>query len=98
MSGWGLRLEWLIAGLIAGGPLVELAVLLTERRLRTVAARQAMIEGRTSEHERHFAELDRRIDRLGALSDARELDQRAQHDEEVGELLGSLLLLNDALR
>ncbi|HVT14656.1 MAG TPA: hypothetical protein VHQ90_00555 [Thermoanaerobaculia bacterium] len=98
MNGWSLQVDWAIGGLIAGSALLAVALFLTERALRQVAAKHAALETRAADHEFQAAELGQRVARLGKVSEARVLDERTRHDEQVGELLGSLLELNEALR
>ncbi len=99
---WGAGL--LLAGAAAGlAWLVAHAwrFLLALRRAAAAAApggtvgmmtvRLAGLEGRLD------AALER-LDRLEALSDAKEHDDRQRHEADVGELLGSLLEMNQALR
>jgi hypothetical protein len=58
----------------------------------------ATVTGRTADLEDRFGDVARRLDRLEALSEAREQDDRQRHDGELVEVLGALLDLNEALR
>lgn len=71
------------------------------RTLRTFAAAPgalAMLEERVAEVDRRIATLGHRVDRLDAASRLWEIQDRARDDQKVGELIGSLIELNEALR
>lgn len=63
----------------------------------TAPAALAALEARAAALEIQVADLGCRVERLAAVSQAREKDDRAWHDGDVAELLGSLLELNEAL-
>jgi hypothetical protein len=58
----------------------------------------ATVANRTLDFEDRLANLADRLDRLERLNDAREQDDRYQHDGDVVEVLGALLQLNESVR
>lgn len=59
---------------------------------------QAKLEVRLSEQALRLDDLQQRLDRVVTVSEAQESDERSRHNEDVAELLGSLLKVNEALR
>lgn len=64
---------------------------------RTTREIRGLIEANTSAQQR-LVKLEENVSRVRVVSDARESDERARHDEDVVDVLNSLLTLNDSLR
>ena len=77
-----------LLGLALYTVLLLILQLLTWRRLRSELA----------ERTAQLATLQERITRLEKVSEAKEVDARVHHEEDVVELLGSLLEFNESLR
>ena len=65
---------------------------------RGVRAAQADLESRAVGQGLLLADLRRRLDRVEEFRQAHESDARVQHEEDVVEVLGSLLRFNESMR
>lgn len=66
--------------------------------LRGFQAAQTELEERAADQSSRLEHLQRRMERVEVVSEARQADARIHHEEDVVEVLDSLLRFNESLR